>query len=90
MLKLTLKHLKSYKFNKKWWIIRLEKGANKYFKFGVIMYSSIPHFLFRILFLAFLYNLKLINNRASEFFTIFIIWESTKKDGLKTTRNLFD
>ena len=32
------------------------------------------------------YSLKLITNRTSEFFTIFVIRESTKKDGLKTWR----
>ena len=32
------------------------------------------------------YSLKLITNRTSEFFTIFVIRESTKKDRLKTWR----
>ena len=39
---------------------------------------------------AFFYSLKLITNQTSEFFTIFIIRESSKKDGLKTKRGLFD
>ena len=50
MLKSTLKHLQSCIFNKKWWTIILEKGKIKDFEFGVNMYSSIQHFLFRIFF----------------------------------------
>ena len=50
MLKLTLKHYESYKFNKKWWAILLEKRAIKDFKCEVKnSICSIPHFLFHIL-----------------------------------------
>ena len=49
MLKLTLKHLKRYKLNKKLWAILLEKRSIKDFKFRVKLHSFIPHFLFRIL-----------------------------------------
>ena len=52
----------------------------KNFKFGVNFLSFIPQFLFCILFSAFFISFKLITNRASEFSTIFIIRESTKKD----------
>ena len=41
-------------------------------------------------FSAFFYSLKLITNEASELFTIFIIKENTKKDGLKTSRSIFN
>ena len=39
---------------------------------------------------AFFYSLKLIIKRASVFFTIFIIREVTKKDGMKTKRSIYD
>ena len=45
---------------------------------------------FRIFYSAFLCSVKLITYRASELFTIFVLWESTKTDGLKTRRHFFD
>ena len=35
-------------------------------------------------------SLKLITSWASEYFTIFTVRKSAKKDGLKTRRSLFD
>ena len=55
----------------------LEKHAIKDFQFRVNLHTFIPHLL-------------LITNRASEFFRIFIIRESIRKDGLKTMCCIFN
>ena len=58
-----------------------QKRAITDFKFGVNLHYFAPHFLFRILLFRILlrYSIKLIINRASESFTVFIIRESNKK-----------
>ena len=67
-----------------------QKTPFKDFKFGVNLNFFIPHIVFRILFNVNFLILMLIFNRPSEFFTIFFITESTKKDGLETRRIFFN
>ena len=69
MLKVTLKQSYSKKI-----MNHFARKSLKYFKFGVS--CMLP---FHIFCSTFFYSLKLITNRASEFFAIFIIRESTKK-----------
>ena len=75
MLKLTLKGLNKLHIQQK--IIILEKHAIKDFQFLVNLHTFIPHVL-------------VITNRASKFFTIFILLSIIKKDGLKTRRCIFN
>ena len=88
MLQLVLKHLKTLTKNDE--PFYLKNAQLKDFKFGVILHSFISHFYSAFFSSAFLYSLKLITNQASEFFVIFFIRESTKRDGLKTRCSLFD
>ena len=92
MLQITLKHLrkKSTNLTKRDELFYSKNAQLEILNLEWICIAPFHKFCSEFFYSAFFCSLKLITSRASEFFAIFIIKESIKKDELKAMCSFFD